>query len=418
MGAILGEENVSPGDERVGRALVPQDWGRWPLCVVHPGSAAEIVAVVQAAEAGGVALVPCGSGSRLVTGYPPSDKKPYAVVQTARLNRILDYQPDDLTVTCEPGVTLESLQSVLAEHRQFLPLDTPLPERTTLGGLVSANASGFSRPAYGTPRDLLIGLRAVMTGGVEVKGGGKVVKNVAGYDVCKLFTGAWGTMGILTELTFKVRPTNEAELVIAWETPTVSDAAEIGLKFYHSTVAPAYVLATNEPEGRCILVAGLQGIAARVAWQHEQLACMARELGLRGAPVPLGEMEISYLRDVQARLHRDLRLAARIACLPTDLPPVVRNLELLPDVRMTAQCAVGTVNVASHNPDHALTLSLRSAVPRSANLLWTRIDAELARPQKLALWGETRQDFTLQRALKQSLDPLGTFSPGRFLGGI
>ena len=418
IGDVVGLANVAPGDERLARGLVPGDWERWPLCVAQPGSAAEVVALVRAAEVARVAIVPCGSGSKLVTGYPPSEDKPYIVVQMARLNRILDYQPDDLTVTCEPGVTLEALQAALAARRQFLPLDSPLAERTTLGGIVSTNSTGFSRPVYGAPRDLLIGMKAVMTGGVEIKGGGKVVKNVAGYDVCKLFTGAWGTLGILTEVTFKVRPLNEAELAVQWETPDVSTAASLGLELFRSTIAPAYVLATNEPEGRSVLVAGLQGIAARVLWQQAELTEKVKDLGIHAPPIVLGEIETGYLRDVQARLHRGVRLSARIACLPTELPGLIRNLELLPDIRMTAQCGVGTLNVASANPDPVLTLSLRSAAPANAHLLWTRIERALASPQKIALWGETRQDFELQRALKQSLDPLATFSPGRFLGGL
>jgi len=197
-----------------------------------------------------------------------------------------------------------------------------------------------------------------------------------------------------------------------------SFAAEVGLKLHRSEIAPTYMLATNEPEGRPALVAGLQGVAARVLWQQEQLTILARELGVESNPVLLGEMESMLLSDVQARLHRDVRLAVRMACLPTELPAVIRNLELLPSLRMTAQCAVGTLNVASPSPDHALTLSLRSAAPSDANLLWMRIEPALARPQKIALWGETRQDFVLHRALKTALDPLATFSPGRFFGGI
>jgi glycolate oxidase FAD binding subunit len=418
MCATVGAENRFPGDERVGRALVPGAWGAWPLCVVQPGSPAEVTAIVHLTEQAGAAIVPCGSGSGLITGYPPTADKPFILLQTARLNRILDYQPDDLTVTCEPGVTLEQLHAALAPRRQFLALDSPLPERTTLGGLVSMNRAGFSRPSYGTPRDLLIGVKAVMTGGVEVKGGGKVVKNVAGYDVCKLFTGAWGTLGVLTELTFKVRPANEAELSLSWDCPSVSAAAELALELYWSKISPAYALATNEPEGRAAVIVGIQGTAARVLWQQEELARQVRRLGINSPLIVLGETETSYLRDVQARVHRDVRLGCRITCLPTELPGVIRNLELLPTLRMTAQCAVGTLNVASPNPDPALTLSLRSAAPRSAHLLWTRIEPELSKPQKIALWGEARPDFVLQRALKQALDPKRTFSPGRFLGGL
>jgi len=253
---------------------------------------------------------------------------------------------------------------------------------------------------------------------VEIKGGGKVVKNVAGYDVCKLFTGAWGTAGVLTELTFKVRPQNEAEMVLSWDMPDVSTAATLGLELFHSPASPAYVLATNEPEGRPALIVSMQGTAARVLWQQHEFTRVVREAGVQSAAIVLGEVETHYLRDVQARLHQEVRLSARIACLPTELPLLVRSLELLPGLKMTAQCAVGTLNVATASPDRALTLSLRSAAPKDAHLLWTRIDPELANPQKIALWGQARQDFLLQRTLKQSLDPKNTFSPGRFVGGL
>src|SRR5205085_10716071 len=134
-------------------------------------------------------------------------------------------------------------------RRQFVPLDAPLPERATLGGLVSTNAAGLWRPTYGTPRDLLIGLRVVMTRGESIKGGGRVVKNVAGYDVCKLFTGAWGTLGVLTELSFKVRPLPETVRTLAWEAPDLVTAAHIGLSLHHTRLAATFLLATNEREG-------------------------------------------------------------------------------------------------------------------------------------------------------------------------
>ena len=128
------------------------------------------------------------------------------LLSTLRLNRVLDYQPDDLTITCEAGVTPAHVEHILRQHGQTLALDGPMPQNSTLGGMAAAATAnaGIRRLAYGTPRDALIGMRAVMTGGIEVKGGGKVVKNVAGYDVCKLFTGSWGSIGVLTELTFKV----------------------------------------------------------------------------------------------------------------------------------------------------------------------------------------------------------------------
>ena len=280
LNTLVGADNVTSGEERIARALLPASWPHRPLCVVQPGTQDEVTAVVKAAEAHNAAILPCGSGSQLITGYPVSEDRPYLLLHSARLNRILDYQPDDMTVTCQPGVSLDVLQQALSAHRQFLPLDTPLPDRATLGGLVSTNTTGFGRPTFGAPRDLLIGMKAVMTGGTVVKGGGRVVKNVAGYDVCKLFTGAWGTIGFLTELTFKVRPLHEFERVLSWKTPNISTAAMLGLKLHHSGLSPTYLLATNEPEGQTAFVVGLQGTAARVRWQEEEFMRRIREAGL------------------------------------------------------------------------------------------------------------------------------------------
>jgi glycolate oxidase FAD binding subunit len=413
--ALVGAANVQ-ADAALPGVVASAGWEAKPLAIVMPGTAAEVAAVVRAADGAGAALIPFGGGTQLHTGYPPRDEKPLLLLGMARLNRILDYQPDDLTVTCEPGVPLAALQSALAERRQMLALDVPLSDRTTLGGIVSANASGFWRAAYGTPRDLLIGLRAVMTGGAEVRGGGKVVKNVAGYDVCKLFTGAWGTLGVLTELTFKVRTRPEVERTLAWNVPDVAIAAHIGLELHHACLAPTYLLATNEPDGRPRLLLGLQGTPSRVEWQAAEFARLAGEARLNALPATLTESEVDALRNAQARLGPETPLAARIACLPTDLAGLVAALEDASRLRLTAHCGIGTLSLAADTPSLAAASQVQAALPAGANLVWTRLDGDLAAVEHIAIWGETREDFRLQRALKQSLDPNGTFSPGRFPG--
>jgi len=415
--AAVGRENV-----RAGAALPPEvvkaDWEGKALATVAPGSAAEVAGVVRAAEEAGAALIPFGGGTQLHTGYPPRPDRPFLLLPTARMSRLLDYQPDDMTVTCEPGMTLVALDKVLADRRQFLPLDPPLPDKATLGGIVSTNTTGFWRPAYGSPRDLLIGLRAVLTGGEEVKGGGKVVKNVAGYDVCKLFTGAWGTLGVLTELTFKVRPLPETERVLAWETPDLVTAATLGLKMHAARLAATYVLATNEPEGRPHLALGLQGTAARVEWQVLQFTRMAVENGISAPVVELTPDQIRDLRDRQARLAPDTSIAGRIACLPTDLPDLVRALEAQPYCLLTAHCATGTISLAATIRVPSLVPKVRAMLPPNANLVWTRLDKEIAGSEDADRWGARQEEFFLQEALKRALDPKGTFSPGRFLGRI
>lgn len=410
LAAIVGDANVLPDAPEA-----PATWSARPLATVQPDTSTQVVEIVKVAEAAGIALIPCGAGTQLFTGYPPGAERPYILLSSARLNRILDFQPEDLTVTCEPGTTLDAVQQVVRERRELLALDSPLPERATLGGLVSTNTTGFWRPAYGTPRDLLIGLRAVMTEGVEIKGGGKVVKNVAGYDVCKLFTGAWGTMGFLTELTFKVRTRPEMERVLAWNAPDVATATRAGQQMHYARLAATYVLATNEPDGAPRLILGLHSSTARVDWQTAEFTRLAASAGLTEPPTVLPETEVNALRDRQARNGPDTPLAVRISALLTDLPGLVQTLQTLPNLALTAHCATGVLSLAAPAADPTLIQTVEAQTPKSANRVWTRLDGEF---ETVACWGETREDFALQRALKQSLDPRSTFSPGRFLGRL
>ncbi|HLE44853.1 MAG TPA: FAD-binding oxidoreductase, partial [Methylomirabilota bacterium] len=158
--------------------------GRTPCAVVFPGSVEEASRVVAAAADAAVPVIPWGGGTQMGLGAPPRDGA--LVVGTWRLARIVEYEPADLTATIEVGITMEALQSALGAKGQWMSLDPPLPARATLGGVLAANGSGPRRHLYGTARDLVIGLRVVGPDGAVVRSGGKVVKNVAGYDMAKL----------------------------------------------------------------------------------------------------------------------------------------------------------------------------------------------------------------------------------------
>lgn len=260
LSAIVGDAHLKVG--AASDLSLPRDWNL--AAVVAPASEAEVIGIVRAAEKAGATLLPCGGRTQIETGYAPASDRSLIVVDTSRMNRVLDYQPEDMTITCEAGLTLDALQKTMTERRQFLALDVPLSGRATMGGIVSANTTGFWRPTYGAPRDLLIGMRAVMTNGDAVKGGGKVVKNVAGYDVCKLFTGAWGTLGILTEVTFRIRPVPDSQVTLAYSAPSLTAAVKAGLQIHLSRLAVTFLLATNELDGEPCLVLGLHGTPSRI----------------------------------------------------------------------------------------------------------------------------------------------------------
>lgn len=399
---------------------LPSGWKNPPLATALPGSSDAVAQIVTACEAAGVAIVVVGGGTQLQTGYPPREDRPYLLLSTARMNRVLDHQPDDMTITCEPGITLTAVQEHLKAHRQVLALDVPHADKATVGGIVSTNQSGFWRNAFGTPRDLVIGLHAVMNGGARVKGGGKVVKNVAGYDVCKLFTGAWGTAGVITEVTFRVRPLPPSERVIRLDAPDLATAAHAGLTLHHAQLAPISLIITNEIDGKSCLLALLQGVEARMDWQTNEMARIGAPEGLQ-APQVIPTSTFSELGDMQGRLDAAAPLAGRIACLLTDLESTLRKLQTLPNISLTADLAIGIIHFAAHEPAADFVQTVVDAVPDTASLRWTRIDAVIADrigADHLNLWGETRETTTLQAALKQAMDPKGTFSPGRFVGKI
>src|SRR5262249_45858493 len=151
-----------------------------------------------------LAVCPRGSGTKRGLGSPP--RRCDLIVSTERLDQVVEYAPANLTVVAQAGVTLASLQQTLAPANQHLPLDPPFASAATLGGIVATNASGPRRLGYGTARDLVIGTRVATTGGLLTRSGGRVVKNVAGYDLNKLYIGSLGTLGLIVEIGFKIAP--------------------------------------------------------------------------------------------------------------------------------------------------------------------------------------------------------------------
>ena len=183
-----------------------------PEAVATPATRAALVECVREAGDAGAALVPLGLGAHRDLGHAPARYD--LALSTRELAAIVDYAPADMTVTVESGVTLAALDVLLTSHGQWLPLDPPLPARTTVGGLLAADLSGPLRASQGRVRDYVLGIAMVTADGRETRAGGRVVKNVAGYDLMKLMVGSLGTLAVITEATLKVRPRPEVTRVI------------------------------------------------------------------------------------------------------------------------------------------------------------------------------------------------------------
>jgi hypothetical protein len=205
-----------------------------PFAVVAPASESEVCALMEYTYAMRTPCLVAGSGTYLTHLTPPD--RAWWLLSTRRLNRVIDYSPQDLVLTVGAGMTLHAVQELLREHRQYLPWNPALPAQATIGGIVSSNRAGSWRYRFGTPRDRLLAIRAVTPDGVAFKSGAKVVKSVAGYDIHRLLCGAWGTLAVLTEITLKVQPIPQQFEAVGWQTtwdalePTLAELMQMPLQ--------------------------------------------------------------------------------------------------------------------------------------------------------------------------------------------
>ena len=200
LAAVLGPANLLPADELDSYSVD----GLRPEAAVAPENREAVARIMEWAGASNTAVLPRGGGTQTALGNIPSRFN--LALDLRQCNRVLDFQPDDLTVTVEAGISLAELQRALAQGGKFLPVEAPLSKRATVGGILATNATGPKRFSYGLPRDWLIGIGVVAAGGVQTKAGGRVVKNVTGYDLNKLYTGSLGTLGVIVEASFKLSP--------------------------------------------------------------------------------------------------------------------------------------------------------------------------------------------------------------------
>jgi glycolate oxidase FAD binding subunit len=355
------------------------------------------------------------------------------VLSLARLNRILAHEPADLTLSAECGVTLDALDAVLRPFRQFVPLDPAHPHASTIGGLIATAVAGPLRARYGTMRDLLVGLTAVKADGTVVKAGGRVVKNVTGYDIPKLHVGAYGTLGVIVEAHLRLHPRPAEERSWVFPFGSVEAALDAALELRDTTLvlsrcqllssgALAALGESTPPAAALALTVG--SVPAAVRAQEARLREICARMG--AVAVEVQEADAWWRRVAAIGWPRDgiPGLSMRIGTRPTDVAKALRAVE----------AAAGGVRLrgAANVPNGVLHASLEPVEAREVKALvsGTRealvaLDgtcvvehAPTAAKAGVDVWGDVGSALEPMRRLKQELDPTGVLNPGRFVGGI
>lgn len=413
---IVGPEHVQAGD-----AAVVID-GHQPRLVVSPASDEEMAAVLRVANEAEVAVIPCGGGTKLGWGNPP--KQADIVLSTARLNRLVEHAHGDMTATVEAGMPIASLQSVLAAHGQMLALDPPWPVESTVGGVIATDASGSLRIRYGTMRDLLLGVTVALPDGTLAHSGGKVVKNVAGYDLMKLFTGSLGTLGVITSATLRLYPLPAATSTLYIKAPTAANAEELLLALNASTLTPTgiQIMSTREGYDVCVRLAAPE---AALAAQHTLVAKYAAQQNLSVSE--LGNAEAEAIWAVHMRIYHGTQPAVvgKLSVLPNTLAATLDMLETLAQrlhlVPYVVLYSTGTGFVRFEgDQEEALAAAIAVARARLGEQGGHMVLHELppALKQRIDVWGTPGDTMPLMRSVKHQFDPRRILNPGRYIGRL
>ncbi|MBX7166557.1 MAG: FAD-binding oxidoreductase [Pirellulales bacterium] len=413
--------------------------GHIPLTsTLHPADTAEVTAIVERAYHDDTAIYPIGGGTSLEFGAKAG--RPGLGLRLDRLQRIVDYPARDMTITVEAGISCATLATTLAAQGQRLPIDVPRSEQATLGGAIATNTAGPRRFGYGTLRDYVIGISAVDGRGVAFKGGGRVVKNVAGYDFCKLLTGSLGTLGIITQVTFKVRPQVEASALAACCVADWQQAERVlgGLTTSQTTPVAVELLAgpdwLDDPALAGLdatlparVVLGFEGTHVEVAWQLEQIDREWRSAGV-GAATVVAEQQVpgcwqrlTDFPEAASALDRGAAAVVKLSVLPSRLVELVAAIRgRMPDASIQAHAGNGICVVrlpqTALAPGPALWREfLWPQVQRASGhaVVLASADDHLRTPE--LVWGPPDAARHLMTAVKQQFDPRGLLNPGRFV---
>ncbi len=451
---IVGPSNVVADPAQLAAFAIDD---KKPSVSVSPQLIAEIVEIVKFARKEKLAIIATGARTKLGIGLPP---RQYDIaLNMTRLDRLVSYDPGDLTLSAEAGIPLHKLSAILGEHHQFLPLAAPYFDRTTIGGTIASGVDGPLRQLYGTARDYLLGMEFVTGEGVVAKSGGRVVKNVTGYDIHKVMIGALGTLGVITRINFKTFPRllSSRAFVSTFQTleracgmrnrvsqshlaPVTMEIFSPGVANLFSTETASRIAPNSIPENilggsRWIFTSGFAGNPNALARYENDLRKMAEECGAVDAAVLEGPQLASAFALKREFIPLALSFSSaatilKISVLPRQiaealtaatreaesrhLPWVVmaRGVGMIYFTILAGESSEATKQQVVQASDNILLAC--AALGGNATIPW----CPTAWKNTLRVWGPPRADFAQMLKLKKAFDPDAILSPGRFVGGI
>lgn len=417
--SLIGSEGVTPEP-----SAFAVD-GLTPQATAAPSTYEQVAEVVRYAHAERLAVIPWGGGTQMHIGNVPGGYD--IALSLSRLDRIVEHEPADLTASLEAGITLDRLRGHLEKHGQRVPLESPWGEKTTVGGILAANVSGPSRHAYGAPRDFTIGLRVVTADGRVTKTGGRVVKNVAGYDLCKLYIGSLGTLGIIVEATFKLAPLPREQRSVLATFETTARACAFSAELQRRGLALRAVQLLNPTAASAARLAtdGLSALLVDLAGTPQAVERSRREIGklAQDAATDLSDAkEPTKMWESVGRLSSaaDTALSCKTTTVPTRTPSLIDSLEAVGGPpRILALPTIGVLYASWPQLDDAdeAARRLRKATSEAgSSLVIERCPLDLKR--RLDVFGDPPPSFDLMRRIKQQFDPRGILSSGRHVGRL
>jgi|TARA_B110000263_G_scaffold50802_1_gene42517 glycolate oxidase FAD binding subunit len=426
-----------------------------PQAVVRPVDRLQISELLLWASSEHLSVLPRGGGTRSGLGNVP--RKADVILDLGAFDQLIDYQPADMTATVEAGMTLATLQERLTPGGEFVPIESAQHGRSTVGGVLAVGAGGPLSHSYGLPREWLIGMSVMGTNGVSTKSGGKVVKNVTGYDLNKLYTGSLGTLGVIVEATFKLLPVDPQSGMLLASFPTLSDSLSAGRKLLHSSVSPM----------------GCHSVTAGVSRKlQDSTQAASQDLGLGDEDTSLF---FAFYSGRSQATRRRLEEAAAILLAEganavqriegpaakgllrwiTDAPPQISDdaalvmkvsVQSKSSARTSAECSdivlfgekpeqmadpgFGTIRLFW--PKYGDIQSTHSMEPRPIIDAIQQVRQVVARYEgsaiveqcpittktQIEVWGDYPDSLAIMQSIKNRFDPNGILNPGRFLGGI